>query len=75
MEHTLSELKKAVKEVGAVEHFENGKQKFLRENPALKSYNTTIQRYSLLYKQIADLLPPAEKPEAKDELAEFLKKK
>lgn len=74
MENTLSELKKEVKKSGAVEHFENGKQKFLRESPALKSYNTTIQRYSLIYKQITDLLPPAAKPEAKDELAEFLKK-
>lgn len=74
MEQTLSELKKAVKEVGAVEHFENGKQKFVRENPALKSYNTTIQRYALINKQFIDLLPPAAKPEAEDELAEFLKK-
>lgn len=75
MERTLSELKRTVQEVGAVEHFENGKQKFVRENPALKSYNTTIQRYALIYKQFVDLLPAAVKPEAKDELAEFLKKK
>lgn len=68
MERTLSELKKTVREVGAVEHFENGKQKFVRENPALKSYNTTIQRYSLIYKQFVDLLPAAVKPAAKDEL-------
>ncbi len=75
MERTLSELKKTVTEVGAVEHFENGKQKFVRENPALKSYNTTIQRYALIYKQFVDLLPAAAKPAAKDELAEFIKKK
>lgn len=75
IEHTLTELKKTVQEVGAVEHFENGKQKFVRENPALKSYNTTIQRYSLLYKQFVDLLPVAAKQEAKDDLADFLKKK
>ncbi|MDP4153276.1 MAG: hypothetical protein Q8865_07565 [Bacillota bacterium] len=75
MEHTLSELKKTVQKVGAVEHFENGKQNFVRENPALKSYNTTIQRYSLVYKQFVDLLPAAAKIEAKDELTTFLGKK
>lgn len=71
----MAELKRTVREVGAVEHFENGRQKFVRENPALKSYNTTIQRYALIYKQFVDLLPAAAKPEAKDELSEFLKKK
>lgn len=75
MEHILSELKKTVQEVGAVEHFENGKQNFVRENPALKSYNTTIQRYALIYKAFVDLLPAAVKSEAKDELAAFLGKK
>jgi Zn-dependent oligopeptidase len=75
MERTLSELKKTVQEVGAVEHFENGKQKFVRENPALKSYNTTIQRYALIYKQFVDLLPVAVKPEAKDDLMVFMGKK
>jgi hypothetical protein len=45
-----------------------------KQNPAMQAYNTTIQRFALLNKQLIDLLPPAAKPEAKDELAEFLKK-
>lgn len=57
MADTLDELKGNVKEHGAVDLFEQGKQKFMRESPALKAYNTTIQRYSLLYKQLVDLLP------------------
>lgn len=57
MSKTLTSLRKMVNEQGAIELFENGKQKMLRESPALKSYNTTIQRYSLLYKQLCDLLP------------------
>ena len=61
---TLDELKENIKETGTVEKFEQGKQKFLRENPALKSYNTTIQRYCLVYKQLTDLIPKKEnKPE------------
>jgi len=63
MSKTLASLRKMVNEQGAIELFENGKQKMLRESPALKSYNTTIQRYSLLYKQLCDLLPKdVEKP-------------
>ena len=57
MKETLADLKAQVKENGTVEHFEQGKQNFLRENPALKSYNTTVQRYSQLYKQLTDIIP------------------
>ena len=74
MDATLAALRATVTEKGVVEDFEQGKQKFMRESPALKAYNTTIQRYSLLYKQLCDLLP---KPEAtdksKDELIEHLR--
>ena len=57
MAQTLQDLRKSITERGPVELFKQGAQRFLRENPALKSYNTTIQRYSLLYKQLTDLLP------------------
>jgi len=57
MAQTLDQLKHDVTERGVVELFKQGKQEFLRESPALKAYNTTIQRYSLLYRQLADLLP------------------
>lgn len=63
MAKTLTSLRKMVNEQGAVELFKNGSQEMLREHPALKSYNTTIQRYSLLYKQLIDLIPKdSEKP-------------
>ena len=51
---TLADLREKIKENGTVDHFKQGKQEFLRESPALKSYNTTNQRYSLLYKQLTD---------------------
>lgn len=50
-------------------------EEFLRESPALKSYNTTIQRYSLLYKQLTDLLPPPEvDSKKKNEVLDFITK-
>ena len=73
MSSTLAQLRKMIKETGAVELFKNGKQEMLRESPALKSYNTTVQRYSLLHKQLVDLLPKEErKPEEGNALHDFI---
>lgn len=72
IQNTLNSLKKQVEEEGAVSMFKQGRQEFLREHPALKGYNTTVQRYSLLYKQLIDLLPPVKPVEEKDPLVEFI---
>lgn len=73
MQKTLNSLKKQVEEEGAVSMFKQGRQEFLREHPALKGYNTTVQRYSLLYKQLVDLLPPVQEVQKVDPLLEFIK--
>ncbi|KMJ56445.1 hypothetical protein AB685_21915 [Bacillus sp. LL01] len=72
MQNTLNTLKAQVEEEGAVSMFRQGKQEFLREHPALKAYNTTIQRYSLLYKQLIDLLPQSDEESHNDPLMSFL---
>jgi hypothetical protein len=76
MAATLGQLRSSVTVHGVVEMFKQGKQQFMRESPALKAYNTTIQRYSLLYKQITDMLPkPVPKPKKDDgALIKFIKK-
>lgn len=73
MVSTLETLRQHVAENGAVDHFKQGKQEFWRESPALKAYNTTIQRYSLLYKQIADMLPKPTPEAGGGALYDFLK--
>ena len=73
MQATLADIKKQIKEYGTIELFKNGKQEMLRENPALKSYNTTIQRYSALYKQLTDLLPKEQEVEKANAIYDFLK--
>lgn len=75
MQKTLVKLREQIETEGPVDMFEQGVQKFLREHPALKAYNTTVQRYSLLYKQFTDLLPPATGPQPKDPLLDFVKGK
>lgn len=54
---TIEELKKDIKEKGAVEHFINGKQDFLRESPALASYNKLMKTYDTMYKNLLALIP------------------
>lgn len=73
MRETLEDLKAQVKKYGTIEHFEQGKQSFLRESPALKSYNATIQRYSQLYKQLTDMLPKDQPAQQANPLYDFLK--
>lgn len=73
MQATLADLKAQIKASGTVEHFEQGKQKFLRESPALKSYNVTLKSYSTLYKQLTDLLPKDQDTTKNNGIYDFLK--
>lgn len=66
---TLQELQEAINSDGAVEWFENGKQKMWREHPAAKTYNTMIKNYTSVIKQLSDISPNQDE---KDELMEFL---
>lgn len=75
MQRTMITLKAQIAEEGPTAMFKQGKQEFLREHPALKAYNTTVQRYSLLYKQFTDLLPKTTGPQQSDPLLEFVKGK
>lgn len=73
MQNTLTILKAQVEADGPVSLFKQGSQEFLREHPALKGYNTTIQRFNLIYKQLIDLLPPVDYAPEKDKLLDFIK--
>lgn len=62
MEDTLSKLQKKVQEDGVVTSMCQGSYDIDRENPALRSYNTTIKNYTSVIKQLNDMLPNDEKP-------------
>jgi hypothetical protein len=74
IDKTLEDLKDAVEENGAIDVFKQGTQEFLRESPALKAYNTTIQRYSLLFKQLTELLPKQTQENADSALYNFIRR-
>lgn len=73
LQETLTDLKEQIKERGTVEQFIQGKQNFLRESPALKSYNITLKSYSTLYKQLTDLLPKDQETNKDNAIYDFLK--
>ena len=58
MSGMLDTLKNKADEIGPLDFFVQGEQSMLRENPALKSYNTTIKNYATLLSKLTDLLPP-----------------
>ena len=73
MEKTLASLKRQIEENGELEHFQQGKQDFLRESPALKGYNTTVQRYSVMYRPLTDLMGKTQEAEKSNAVYDFLK--
>lgn len=72
-QQTLKKLKAKIKKTGEVDVMSQGSYSIVRENPALKSYNTLIKNYQTLIKQINDLLGDAPKNEELDPLEEFNK--
>lgn len=63
LEETLKILQTKVKLEGVVTEMCQGTYTIDRENPALKSYNTTIKNYSNVIKQLNDMLPTENKPQ------------
>ena len=73
IQRTLDKLKEEVETQGTTTLFKQGQQEFLRENPALKGYNTTLKNYSNLYKQLVDFFAPDNIIEEADPLMTFIK--
>lgn len=70
MKATLAELKEIIQSEGVVNEMEQGSYSIIREHPALKSYNTTIQRYTTVTEKLLGLLPK-DAPKPDDDLSEF----
>ena len=76
MKATLQELKEMIDEHGPIDEMPQGEYSILREHPALKSYNTMVQRYTNIINQLTNLHPKEEiKQEVDDGFDDFLKKR
>lgn len=75
MHVTLLELQEDIKEHGAMINCTSGNGfETLKDNPAQKAYTTMISRYSLVIKQLTDLLPEQSETTAGAEIMAFLDK-
>lgn len=72
MKITLIDLKKTIDSAGPIDEMPQGEYSILREHPALKSYNTMVQRYSGIINQLLSLLPKQEQKEVDDGFDDFL---
>ncbi|AID02924.1 hypothetical protein BE24_13390 [Staphylococcus xylosus] len=70
MKETMEELKDTVQLHGATYIFKQGEQEYLKENPAMKSYNATVTKYNATLKQLLSLIP--EQTEESDEFMDFV---
>lgn len=67
----LKELNEIIEKNGPVENFKQGKQQFVREQPALKSYNALMKNYNVTIKQLSEFLPPGNSIPMDDEFERF----
>jgi len=72
MRTTLLELKNDVMENGAIDEMPQGDYSILRESPAVKTYNTMIQRYTTVTEKLLSLLPKDVVVEKDDGFEEFV---
>ena len=72
MNKTLLDLEERVNKDGVVTVMSQCSYEIERENPALRSYNTTIKNYTSVVKQIVDLLPEASSKQVGEDLLKFI---
>lgn len=60
MKITLQELKVEIDKHGPIDEMPQGDYSILREHPALKSYNTMVQRYTNIIDKLTNLHPKEE---------------
>ena len=76
MKATLQELKEMIDEQGPIDDMPQGEYSILREHPALKSYNTMVQRYTNIINQLTSLHPKEDiKKEVDDGFDSFVLKR
>ena len=74
MKATLQELKEMIDKQGPIDEMPQGEYSILREHPALKSYNTMVQRYTNVINQLTNLHPKEEiKQEVDDGFEAFVR--
>ncbi len=72
MKATMLELKIVIDTYGPMDIMVQGSYSIIREHPALKAYNTTVQRYAAVIKLLTDMIPKEQPKEESDGFDEFV---
>lgn len=75
MRVTLNHLKNEINANGAIDEMAQGSYSILRESPAIKTYNTMIQRYTTVCKELFSLLPKEQPKPKNDGFEDFVDSK
>ncbi len=76
MRATLKQLRDYIDANGVIDEMQQGDYSILRESPAVRTYNTMVQKYSAVCKQLFDMLPnKGNLPPADDEFEKFRQSK
>lgn len=58
---TLEDLKEEINRDGCTVEYKNGENQYgTKKNPAVETYNTMLKNYSVIYKQVFDMIPKPE---------------
>lgn len=69
---TMRELKQEIDKNGPIDEMPQGDYSIIREHPALKSYNTMVQRYTTIIDKLLSLLPKDVKVVEDDGFDDFI---
>lgn len=72
MRTTLQDLKEIIDGQGVIDVMPQGEYSILREHPAFKAYNTMVQRYTTVIKELKSALPKEVAKEVSDGFDEFV---
>lgn len=76
MRITLQQLKAEIDKDGPIDEMPQGDYSILREHPALKSYNTMVQRYTNIIDKLVNMHPKEEvKKDVDDGFESFIRKR
>ena len=67
MRATLKQYREYINVVGMIDEMCQGDYSIIREHPAIRSYNTMVQKYAAVSRQLFDMLPIAAQPVGQEE--------
>lgn len=71
MRATLKQLREYIDANGVIDEMQQGDYSILRESPAVRTYNTMVQKYAAVCKQLFDMIPSKGNLQPDDEFEKF----